>query len=803
MLTTLLFLALPQSASPAPAPRKDLCEVRVADASALARLFAVASDPDDHAPVADGWARIYSSPAVEARLRRLGWDLRVVQPDLAAFYAARAAQFGVLGGSMGGFKTLAEIVAEMDRLATTYPALVSPRFSIGNSLEGRPLWCMRVSDNPGVEESGEPIVFYDALHHAREPMSAEALLLFVDWLCTNYASDATARRIVDTRQLYLAPCVNPDGYEYNRTTNPNGGGLWRKNRRNNGDGTFGVDLNRNYGWQWGPQWNGSSGVTGDETYRGPAPNSEPEVQALEAFQTAHLPVVSVSNHTYSNLWLIPWGYDLVFTQDDPALQWYVAQFAAQNGWAHGTVPQVLYLANGVNMDWAYGQNGTFAFSPEIGGSSDGFWPAPARIPQLFEDVRPGLTEAAMWAGAWPEATGATWTEVSGDGDEYREAGEVWQLAIELRNPGLAAATGSMDLVSNSSSILVEQPKAEFRVGPQVFVATPQAAAPLHGALRIAIAPGAPSGTVQLQLTLGWEGMTTSTPFPVEIGQPRVLAFDDGESGNLGWNVSNALNYSWELAVPQQTTTGGQIAQPGSDHTAGSGTRCWVTGAAAGASASTNDVDGITVLTSARLRASGFTHLQLEYARWFANLPGTALDDHLLVQVSNDDGTSWTTLENPGNANSWTVERFDLENYVALTDLLRLRVTAADNPNNDITEGLIDDLVLRTSSTLPTLGVWGASNAGASARLFVDGVAARSWRIRISASAGPGSSVPGVAGLDYLTGNVSNVASGTADASGRAAVGWSVPAGTTWYLQAICAEGTSDAAFSQLLTFQVQ
>ena len=445
MLTCLLSLALLQSPVqlpiqspvPAPIPRKDLCEVNVRDARGLQRLAAAVTDLDDHAPLEDGWARIYSNPAEEARLVRAGFELRVVQDDLGSYYAERAAQGShpaVMGGSMGGFKTLAEIETEMDRLASTYPTLVSPKFSLGNSVEARPLWCMRVSDNPGIEEAGEPIVFYDALHHAREPMSAEALLLYVDWLCTHYGSDSVATRILDTRQLYIAPCANPDGYEYNRTTNPGGGGMWRKNRRNNNDGTFGVDLNRNYGWEWGPQWNGSSGVTSNETYRGPSPNSEPEVQALEAFQTVHHPVVSVSNHTYSNLWLIPWGYDLVFTQDDPALQWYVAQFAATNGYAHGTVPQVLYLANGINMDWAYGQNGTFAFSPEIGGSSDGFWPLPARIPQLFEDVRPGLTMASMWAGAWPEVSGATWTEVSGDGDAYREAGEVWQLRVDFRNP---------------------------------------------------------------------------------------------------------------------------------------------------------------------------------------------------------------------------------------------------------------------------------------------------------------------------------------------------------------------------------
>ena len=58
------------------------------------------------------------------------------------------------------------------------------------------------------------------------------------------------RNIVDSTEMYFIPCVNPDGYVYNETTNPNGGGYWRKNRRNNNDGSYGVDLNRNYGYEW-------------------------------------------------------------------------------------------------------------------------------------------------------------------------------------------------------------------------------------------------------------------------------------------------------------------------------------------------------------------------------------------------------------------------------------------------------------------------------------------------------------------------------------------------------------------------
>ena len=174
-----LLILITALAAQAPAAKIDLCTVRVRDRAELARLFREARDADDHGRILDGRARVYADDAEQARLRRLGFDLTVVQEDLASFYAARAAaepRSLTQGGSMGGFKTLAEIGAEMDRLAATYPAIVSPKFSIGNSLQGRPIWAMRVSDNPTIDEPGEAVAELDAIHHAREPMGGEALL---------------------------------------------------------------------------------------------------------------------------------------------------------------------------------------------------------------------------------------------------------------------------------------------------------------------------------------------------------------------------------------------------------------------------------------------------------------------------------------------------------------------------------------------------------------------------------------------------------------------------------------------------
>src|SRR6185295_16579494 len=136
--------------------------------------------------------------------------------------------------------------------------------SIGKSVEGRDLWMVKISDNVGTSEN-ETQVLFDALHHAREPVSMETTLVFMQNLLAGYGTDPEATYIVDNRELYFVPVVNPDGYEYNRQTDPNGGGMWRKNRQ----GGYGVDLNRNYASFWGLP--GASSFRFADDYRGAAP----------------------------------------------------------------------------------------------------------------------------------------------------------------------------------------------------------------------------------------------------------------------------------------------------------------------------------------------------------------------------------------------------------------------------------------------------------------------------------------------------------------------------------------------------
>jgi murein tripeptide amidase MpaA len=379
-------------------------------APALAERLAAHGLVLDHARIEETPAgqvlRTVLSEAELAAARAAGVPVEVLVEDLAAEVAARApfteaeraaalAEGGVGGnifGSMGGFPTFSEALAILDDMRAQYPSLISARASLGQSHQGRDIWMVEISDNPGVDE-GEPEVLITALHHAREPAGLTTVLYTMWYLLENYASDPYVRDLVNNRRLFVVPVLNPDGYVYNETTNPDGGGYWRKNRRNNGGGEFGVDLNRNYGYQWGYNNIGSSPSPSSETYRGPARFSEPELQALRDFLEGGRRVVGAFNyHTYGDLLIFPWGYRNLNTPDHSRFVAASRRMTAVNNYTYGTGPDILYEVNGGSDDWMYGEQTTkpkiFSFTPEVGPD---FWPPQSQIvPLAQENLRANL-----------------------------------------------------------------------------------------------------------------------------------------------------------------------------------------------------------------------------------------------------------------------------------------------------------------------------------------------------------------------------------------------------------------------------
>ncbi len=356
------------------------------------------------------------------KLRERGIPAQITIDDVSAFYEQRAAAEKNLRidrdagdwvvpenweyGSMGGFYTLDEAYAELDDMVAAYPDLISVRQSISDDTlthDGRKLFWMRISDNPNVDED-EPEVLYTAVHHAREPVSIQQMIFYMWYLLENYDTDEDIQRIVNNTELYFIPFINPDGYAYNEQTNPNGGGMWRKNRRDNGDGSFGVDPNRNYGYMWGIDNDGSSPYPDDQTYRGPSAFSEPEIKNVRDFCIAHDFKIALNYHSYSALLLTPWGYTTDLPPDNDLFLAYADIMTQENNYTYGPGSTTIYPTNGGSDDWMYGEqevkNAIWAATPEVGNSNDGFWPPVSRIIRLCQDQMWQNLMAAKLVGSY-------------------------------------------------------------------------------------------------------------------------------------------------------------------------------------------------------------------------------------------------------------------------------------------------------------------------------------------------------------------------------------------------------------------
>ena len=326
-------------------------------------------------------------------------------------------------GSMGGYLTYEEMLFQLDAMHSAFPNLITARENIGTftTQEGRFLQTVKITNNPNVP-STKPQVLYTSVHHAREPISLSQTIFYMWYLLENYESNVAIKRIVDNTELHFIPVVNPDGYVFNNVSFPDGGGMWRKNRKPFEDDLFGVDNNRNYDyWKEGDSsqsvWN-TLGVSPDatgETYPGIAPLSEPENLAIQYFVDTHNFKVALNAHTFSNLLLHPFGYDLnTPSPDEEIFAKFGAVMVSKNGYSN-IISSLLYAASGNSDDFMYGQtmnhSKIYSFTPEIG---DSFWPPETSILPLCKEMIYTNLTAAKFVGDYtllkdtsPEYLGST------------------------------------------------------------------------------------------------------------------------------------------------------------------------------------------------------------------------------------------------------------------------------------------------------------------------------------------------------------------------------------------------------------
>ncbi len=285
------------------------------------------------------------------------------------------------------YPALADWERQFTEFAQNFPHLVTLHHIGTSTARQHPILALRVSDHPERNED-EPTVLFTALHHAREPAGVFICKAIVQELLLNYDTSARHRRLVDSLDIWLVPLVNPDGYEYLMASQRQFP-WWRKNLRDNdNDGQFdphvdGVDLNRNYDYNWEE---GGEGEIGSWFYRGQSAFSEAEIQALRDLEAQRHFVIGVSYHSYGEAVLYPWGnfhrapdQDLIL---DIARQ-YASRIVRLSGQgAYHVLP--LNGRVGQSSVWMYGAGGVIDFICETG--EEYFPPVEDLFPIAHENV---------------------------------------------------------------------------------------------------------------------------------------------------------------------------------------------------------------------------------------------------------------------------------------------------------------------------------------------------------------------------------------------------------------------------------
>lgn len=595
------------------------------------------------------------------RLKSTGLRYDVTIPDMDEYYANRPAPtraelqsadnikstdnvngFGY--GSMGGYYTYAEVVQKLDSMRIQYPNLISLKQEIATTTEGRKVWAVKISDNPDVNESAtEPAIYFDGLHHAREPQGMASLMYFMYWLLDNYATNPEAAYLVNNREIFFIPVVNPDGYAYNQQTNPNGGGGWRKNRRNN-SGSYGVDLNRNYAYKWGYDNSGSSGTPSSDTYRGPSAASEPEISGIQTFVNTIHPQIAFSMHSVAERVLNPYGYaDSIIVFDKYSE--FANDFASNTNYLFGTVSQMLsYTSNGTTRDY-FQSIGSMCWVIECAGSD--FWPLQSEIIPIAS-VNLKMFKYLSYVGG--SMVNMQNYFVLGDG--YVEKNDTLLLQVGVKNKGLSQTAknvsvtlttnypNAVPLVSTINYDSIQSRQIKSNTIPFAFRLTNSAAL---------------LDEISFVVSVKQEGVEVNVDtLKVVVGKTDVLFFDNAESGIGNW-----------------TRSGNQIQWDTTFCDSWSGSKAFSDSRYGNTKNSTNN----QFTTTNAINLANTVNPRLEFfAKWAIERSASTVYDYARIQITSNNGTTWTSL--PGRytvtgggqpsysgIQTWVKESINLNAYI--------------------------------------------------------------------------------------------------------------------------------------------
>ena len=396
------------------------------------------------------------------------------------------------------YRSVAQLDSLSNLLATWFPSYFV-RFPLPEpSVQGRAVYALRLRAGGGGERRGVMVV---GGTHSRELMNPDAIIeLAVDLFISHATgSDVTygnrtwsatdIKLILETLDLWLVPCMNPDGREYVMNIDT----LWRKNRRDNpGTECDGVDLNRNFDVLWGVTQGQTSCAQCSDVYCGPEAFSEPETRNIRSVLDTRQVNCFVDVHSYSELVLWPWGHAPTQTVDPTKrfttlpsgtcapigvagyqeympprdLQRFqtvgsriVSAISSVRGRVYTSEPSIaLYPTTGTQSDYAYSRHianpklrktygFTFETGPWVGNVADSFHPADPTL--VKRDAKAGMIAlmqqcicAIELIGARFLATDAEVTELRRIRDEVLATTEAGRASDRtLRTPTAASSDG--------------------------------------------------------------------------------------------------------------------------------------------------------------------------------------------------------------------------------------------------------------------------------------------------------------------------------------------------------------------------
>jgi hypothetical protein len=412
----LAFVAMTASLRAQAGPESDGASVRrdghaivrltVRDRAELAWLESIGAEPLRCVPSPGPGVQEFSvSPAARTAINNRGVRYTILNNNIQTMIdtgleSMRQPANGIAGPAswFDNYKTWPQVNSYMDDLVAARPDLVT-KLAVGTTIQGRTIYGLRISSPVG---ANKPAVMFTGCQHGREWVAVMVPMYIADALVRRYDSDLQIQSFVNDLEFFIIPVVNPDGYEF--TYAVGGDRLWRKNRRDNGTGTVGVDLNRN----WGVDWGGPHSTTPDSngvTYFGTGPFSEPESAAVRDFILARPQIrAHIDIHSYSQLLISPWHYtpnqptdadviDSLGTKINNAI-FAVHGVNYANGWG---VP-LLYLASGVMPDWCHANCGIVSYTLELRDRGETYFQLPPEqiIPTCQENL-PAALAMAQWA----------------------------------------------------------------------------------------------------------------------------------------------------------------------------------------------------------------------------------------------------------------------------------------------------------------------------------------------------------------------------------------------------------------------